>query len=507
MTAAPPSGEELRTAAAHGLRWSAISRPAIELMQFLSIVVLARLIAPAEFGRYAIALIFAEVAKLPVAGGLGTALVQRKTLDPEHEETGFAMALGGGLALTGLTILASRLIVAPIFGPSTGVFVRIMAPLCLIEALATVPVAKLRRQMAFRRLSELELLNSGVRVIVCVALALVGLGGEALVLGVIAGATVAAVLACLSAPLPRPGMQLTAARELLGYAVPVALSTISWVGFGNVDYAVIGARLGVLRTGYYFRAYTFAVEYQSKIGMLMNQVGFPVLARTGSRGELDQLYRQMIRMLTIVLFPALVLLAIAAPVAVPFLFGPRWSPAIVPAQILALGGASAIIFEAVGTVFMTTGRVRTLLGFGWAQFIVYGLAVYAAAPQGITAVAIAGAVVHALFAVLAYVLMLNDSTERSLRRLWSDIAPATVSCAGLAVVAVPVSHALSVARLPAVLWLSVLVLVGLVPYLVTLRVCFPATWRAQCSILERILPGNQRLNGVRRRLAAAAAVH
>jgi O-antigen/teichoic acid export membrane protein len=300
-------------------------------------------------------------------------------------------------------------------------------------------------------------------------------------------------------------MHLTAARELLAYAVPVALSTISWVGFGNVDYAVIGARLGALRTGYYFRAYTLAVEYQSKIGLLMNQVGFPVLARTGSGAELAQLYRQMIRMLTIVLFPALVLLAIAAPVAVPFLFGPRWAPAIVPAQILALGGASMVIFNAVGTVFMTTGRVRALLGFGWAQFIVYGVAVYLTAPQGITVVAIAGAVVHVLFAVLAYVLMLSGSNERPLRRLWSDIAPATVSCIGLVAIAVPASHALSAAHLPAVPWLTALVLVGVVPYLVTLRLCFPATWRAQCSILGRILPGNQRLDGVRRRLAAAAA--
>ncbi len=507
MTAASPSGEELRTAAASGLRWSAISRPLIEVVQFISIVVLARLITPADFGRYAIALIFAEVAKLLVAGGIGTALVQRKDLDREHEETGFAMALAGGLTMTGLTLLLGSLVVAPIFGAGTGVLVRIMAPLCLIEALATVPVATLRRRMAFRRLSELEILNSTVRVLVAIGLALIGLGGAALVLGVVAGAVLAAMLACLSAPLPRVRMQRQAARELLDYAVPVALSTISWVGFGSVDYAVIGARLGPLRTGYYFRAYTLAVEYQSKIGLLMNQVGFPVLARTSSNAELAQLYRQMIRMLTIVLFPALVLLAITAPVAVPFLFGPRWAPAIVPAQILALGGASMIIFNAVGTVLMTTGRVRALLGYGWAQFIAYGLAVYLVAPRGITAVAIAGAIVHVVFAVLAYALMLRGSDEHPVRRLWSDIAPATISCLGLVVVALPASRALTAAHLPPVAWLVAVALAGGVPYLIMLRVCFPAIWRAQCSILERILPGNRRLNGVRRRLAAAAAVH
>jgi lipopolysaccharide exporter len=507
MTDASPSGEELRSAAAHGLRWSAVSRPIIEVVQFGSIVLLARLIEPAEFGRYAIAGIAAEVAKLLVAGGLSNALVQRKTLDRAHAQAGMAIGLLAGSALTVLTLVAASLIVTPVFGARTALFVALMAPLCLVEALVTVPIATLRRRLAFRRLSELEILNTLVRVAVCVVLALAGLGGEALVLGVVAGALVPAVIAWISAPPPPPRLRRAATRELLGYAVPASLATISWVGFGNVDYAIIGARLGALQTGYYYRAYTLAVEYQGKIGLLMNQVGFPVLARASDQAEVARLYSQMIRMLTIVLFPLLVLLSIAAPVAVPFIFGSHWAPAVVPTQILALGGASMIIFNGVGTVFMATGRVRAMLVYGWAQFIMYGLAVFLVAPLGLTAVAIAAAIVHALFAIIVYALMLRGSSERPMRRLWSDIAPATVSCLGLVAVALPVSLVLTAAQLPAVLWLAALGLVAVPPYLLTLRTCFPATWRAQCTALERILPGHRRLSGVKRRLAAAAVAH
>ncbi len=63
------TADELRDAAAHGVRWSAIARPTVEILQLGSIVILARLIVPAEFGRYAIALIAQEVAYLMVAGG------------------------------------------------------------------------------------------------------------------------------------------------------------------------------------------------------------------------------------------------------------------------------------------------------------------------------------------------------------------------------------------------------------------------------------------------------
>jgi hypothetical protein len=137
-----------------------------------------------------------------------------------------------------------------------------------------------------------------------------------------------------------------------------------------------------------------------------------------------------------------------------------------------------------------------------AHFITYGLTVFLVVPLGIVAVAIDAAVVHTLFLIVAYVLMLRGSGERPLHRLWDDIAPATVSCLGLIAVALPASLALTAGKIPAFLWLAILGLVAVPPYLLTLR-CFPETWRSQRAILARILPGNQRLRGARRRLAAA----
>jgi lipopolysaccharide exporter len=496
------AAEELRDAAAHGVRWSAIARPTVEILQLGSIVVLARLIVPAEFGRYAIALIAQEVAYLMVAGGLSSALVQRKTIDREHQQAGMALGLLAGLALAVLTLIAASVIVAPIFGERTAFFVRLMAPLCLVAALSTVPTATLRRKMAFRRLSEIEVLSTVARVVVCIGLALAGLSGEALVLGVLAGSLATGIIAWVSAPPPAPRLHRKAARELLSYGVPVSLASVSWIGFSNVDYAIIGARLGALQTGFYFRAYTLAVEYQSKISVVMSQVGFPVLARTRSAAELSQLYRQMVRTLTILLFPLLVLLTITAPVLVPFLFGSRWASAVVPVQILALGGASTLVVDAVGTVFMATGRARALLGYGTAHFLTYGLTVLVVVHFGIVAVAIDAAVVHTLFLVVAYAMMLSGTEERPLPRLLSDIAPATLSCVGLTAVALPVSLGLSAIHAPAIVWLVAVGLVALPPYLLTLRFCFPESWRSQRSIIERIVPASRGLDRVGRRLAA-----
>jgi PST family polysaccharide transporter len=505
MTGDSPPAEELRAAAVSGVRWSSIARPTTEIIQLVSIVILARLIVPAEFGRYAIALIAQEVAYLIVAGGLSNALVQRKTLRREHLQSGIALGLIAGFALGGLMLISASLLFAPIFGERTAFFVRLMVPLCLVSAVGLVPTAILRRRMAFRRLSEIEVLNTVARVVVCIGLALAGLGGEALVLGVVAGSLAMTIVACVSVPPPLPKLERVAARELLDYGLPASMAAVSWVGFSNCDYAIIGARLGALQTGLYFRAYTLAVEYQAKIGIVMTQVGFPVLARARHAADMTALYRQMVRLLTVVLFPMLALLAILAPVLVPFLFGPRWSEAIVPVQILAVGGASTLVIDAAGTVLMATGRARALLGYGVGHFLTYGLTVFLVVPYGIVAVAIDAAVVHTLFLVVAYALMLRGTPERPLQRLWDDVAPATVASLGLVAVVLPANLALSAAHLPPIVQLTVAGLIAVPPYLLTLRIFFPATSRNLRATIERVLPEHRRLRWAKRHLAVSGA--
>jgi O-antigen/teichoic acid export membrane protein len=497
--------DELRAAAMHGIRWSSIARPITEVLLLGSMVLLARLIPPAEFGHYAVALVIQEVAMSIPSEGVGTALVQRKDLRREHLQAGMALALLMGVILVVLSLSTAQLIVDPIFGSTTALFVALTAPLCFVSALSAVPTASLCRRMAFQRLSIMEVVTTLVRVAVCIGLALAGLGGKALIFGTLAGAVVAMVMAWVSAPPPLPRLRIAPARELLDYGLPASLAAVGWAGFRNSDYAIIGARLGAVSAGMYFRAYTLAIEYQKKVSMVMGQVGFPLLSRTRSADQMADMRRQMIHLLTITLFPLLVLLAIGSPVLVPFLFGSRWDAMIVPAQILAIGGASTLVIDAAGTVLMASGRARALLGYGVGHWIIYGLSVFFVAPLGIVAVAIDAAVVHTLFLFVAYALMLSDSDTRPLRCLWDDVAPATISCLGLAAVVVPASIALSAAHTPAILWLMAIGLLAVPPYLFTLRICFPEAWRSLRKVVEQFVPEHHRFRWVKQRLAAADA--
>src|SRR5689334_11529499 len=92
---------DLKAASLRGLRWAVVSRPIVELLFMATMVALARLVPPADFGRYAVALIVVDLGSF-IGQGVGIALVQRKVVNREHLQAGVAMAILSGLVLVGL---------------------------------------------------------------------------------------------------------------------------------------------------------------------------------------------------------------------------------------------------------------------------------------------------------------------------------------------------------------------------------------------------------------------
>ena len=205
---------DLRSAAARGLRWSVISRPIVEFIGLGSMAVLARLISPAEFGRYVIAALVLELGLLP-AQTVGTALIQRASLSREHIQSAVALSLLVGLIIIALDLAIAAFLLPPIFGSRTAVLCAFHFPLSSLNTLSAEPAALLDRRLAFRRLTILDIGRTFVTAIATVGLAIAGLNGEALVLGTIAGFAVVTPLLFLWAPPPPPRLYRRPAKDLL----------------------------------------------------------------------------------------------------------------------------------------------------------------------------------------------------------------------------------------------------------------------------------------------------
>jgi lipopolysaccharide exporter len=493
------TNEELTEATAAGLRWIGLARVVTELLLLGSMVVLARLIPPSAFGMFAVAVIVQELAITVPSEGVGSALVQRRSIGREHLQSGLALGLLIGVFLAAVTLVLAAVVVRPVFGSETAWLLVMTTPLYLVAGIAAPPCAVLRRRLDFRRLSVLDLTNSAVRSVTAVGLAAVaGLDASALILGGMAGVSVAAVLALVFAPVPLPRWHGQAVRDLRAYGGPASIACVCWTGFRNGDYAIVAARLGAAQAGFYWRGFQLAVEYQRKISTVMSSVAFPVLARTMGTDEMFALRRRMVRLLTIIIFPLLASLVLLAPVAVPWLFGPAWEPAVLPTQILAGAGAATVVIDAVGTVLMASGRARAMLGYGVAHFAVYIGAVLFASRWGLAGVSVAAVTVHGIFLVVAYQVLLHGRPERTLRLLWADVSAATVACVALVAAAWPADLALRDAGAPPLVHMAAVGAVAATAYLVALRVWSPEGSRDLGALVRRVLPGRPLRAAVRR---------
>ena len=105
------SNEELTQVTADGLRWITLARIATELLLVVSMVVLARLIPPSAFGMFAVAVIVQELAVNVPSEGVGSALVQRKSVDREHMQAGSRSACSSDSLLAVITLIVAAVVV------------------------------------------------------------------------------------------------------------------------------------------------------------------------------------------------------------------------------------------------------------------------------------------------------------------------------------------------------------------------------------------------------------
>jgi O-antigen/teichoic acid export membrane protein len=494
----------LREATLAGVRAMTVAKVASEVVLLVSTIALARMIAPSEFGLAAIALIVFALATVLTGEAFGTPLVQRKEVRPEHGRAALAMSLAFGAALTGLTLL-----VAPfcdvLFGEGSGRLIELMAPAFLIASVGVVPHATLQRRLDFRRLGTVEVANRIGTATVSVALALAGWEAEAILVGCLAGSALSSALLFASAPSPWPGIHRGAMREIAGFGVPAALSGLLRAANRNVDYAILGARLGALETGLYWRAFQFGVEYQSKISSIMTRIALPVYSRAESLDDMRALRARIVRVHATVLFPLLALLIALAPEALPWLLGPAWEPAVVPTQILAVAGMTAALMTGVGPLMLALGRPKALLHWNLLAAIAYGVMVYFVAPLGITAVCIAVVCMRVTTVVIAQLVLLRGLAGIPFRHLLDDAGPATIASAALLAASVPLAHWLAGIGAPVIFTISLVSVVGAAVYSVALRALFPAAWADVLVLARRILPARRRASAAAPSLEAPAA--
>jgi PST family polysaccharide transporter len=379
------------SAVRRGVVWSVASLALSKLLGLVSVLVLARLLAPDEFGTLGAVVTFLAFMQLGSDLGMQAAVVYEQEQGVTRR-VHVAFTVNAVLAL-GLTVLGVVLAgpVAAFFGaPDAEWLFRLGMLNLLLAALANVHDGLLLRDMEFSRRIVPQVGQAVVQAAVSVGLAFAGAGAAALVVGLLAGTAAWVALQWrITGFRPRVIFDKAIARTMIGYGGAAATLEILAVVSARADAIVVGHVLGTVALGVYTIAYRLPELAISNLTWTVSGVAFPALSRRRGRGMIDATLA-LIGILALYTVPVGVLLAVLADPLVHLLLGDRWEGAIPVLRAVAVTAAIHTVIFPLGDAGKAQGRQWGMVGLHLLHIPVLYLGMTLAADAGLAAVAWAG---------------------------------------------------------------------------------------------------------------------
>jgi len=319
----------LKKQVAHGLKWQAITIVGQRLLSLVVFTTLARLLDPSAFGLVALVGVYMFFASMIADQGIGTALVQRMNLDPEHVDTAFWFNSACAVILCLGTIALARPISLLFHEPQLARLLCWSSLALVFNAMSAIHGTLFIRAMDFRRPAIRTLVANVAGGAIGVGMAVAGYGVWALVGQQLISSLAGAIFIWSASPYrPSARFSLAHLRDLFGVSSSILATSFLWFFSSRLDQIVIGRFAGVPVLGFYVIAGKVPDLANTVTQQPMTEVSLPALSRLQNDHEQMRkaIYKGM-ELHALVAFAVFVGIATVAPDLVPFLFGSKWAAA------------------------------------------------------------------------------------------------------------------------------------------------------------------------------------
>ncbi len=329
-----------------------------QLTQFVVLTILAWLIAPEAFGLLAPAMVFVGIGQVFVEGGFNKAIIQRKDLEDLHLSTAFWTSVCVGILLTA-TIAALATPIARLYNmPELAPILRWLGLAIFIGSLGMTQMGILQRQMRFKSLAVRNLCAQLVGGTVAVIFASLGKGVWSLVALQLTARSVEVVIVWTASDF-RPSFNFSKKHfhDLFSFGANVLGINLLYMASLRTPDLLIPMLLGKQAAGYYFLAFRLVSVFSQVLVGALSSTALPTFSKLQHEPErLRRAYLMAIRISSAVALPFFAGLAVAAPLFIPVLWGPKWEPAIAVVQILSLLGISQVLTRFTDAAVMALGK-------------------------------------------------------------------------------------------------------------------------------------------------------
>lgn len=308
------------------LIWKLVERGGNQIILLAVQIVMARLLAPEEFGMLAIMLVFVNIGNVLVQSGLNTALIQSPDATDDDFSTVFWLSLGMSVVLYAATFFVAVPIAAFYDSPAIVWPLRGLSLVFLVNAYNATQVAKVSRELAFKKIAIATLISVFVSGGIGIFLARNGAGLWSLVAQQLSYQVVNCIALAFQVDWkPRPVFSWQRARTMFSFGWKLLVSGLIDTGYQSLSDLVIGKQFNTTNLGYVSQG----KKYPHALGSMLDGAIQPVMLSAVSRVQNDvsyvkRLVRRALKTSSFLIIPAMTAFALMAEPIVAVLLGEKW---------------------------------------------------------------------------------------------------------------------------------------------------------------------------------------
>lgn len=320
---------------ASALIWKLMERFGVQGAQFVLQIILARILSPEHYGALSLMVIFTTLANVFIQTGFNTALIRAKDVTDDDYSSVFWVSLGIAGVLYGVIFFCAPLIADLYRMPDIVMPLRILALMLLPGAFNSVQLAKVSREMNFRKV----FVSNVAAIIVAggagILLAILGAGLWALVAQTILNVFVACVVMFFTVKwCPKLVCNLKRVKDLFSFGWKILVSGLINTLYQDIRSLVIGVKYDAGTLGFYNKGKSFPQFIINAISGTVQSVMLPAMAKEqDNKTKVKEITRNSITISAFILFPLMAGLAGIAGPLVKLLLTEKWMPCVPYLQI------------------------------------------------------------------------------------------------------------------------------------------------------------------------------
>jgi len=309
-------------------------------IQTITTLILAWFLLPEDFGLMAMISIFFAIAQSLVDSGFSQALIRKKEVSQTDYSTAFYTNLALGLLTYTLLLVSAPFISSFYNEPRLVVLVRVVGLVVIINSFQLVQVADLTRKLNFKIQFRVTLPSAMFSGIVAIFMAAMGFGVWSLVAQMLISSFASTSLYwVINKWRPSKDFSVKSLNEMFGFGSKLLASGLIDTAFQNIYVIVIGKLFSATLVGYYFFAQRIQELVANQLSSAVQKVTYPALSTIQDDNiALKAFYRRIIQVVTYIVFPSMIALAVLAKPLFSLMLKEDWLPAVPYLQLLCIVG-------------------------------------------------------------------------------------------------------------------------------------------------------------------------